>query len=125
MRRNRITERDLTRIVKRVINEMVVTEQPVHCTEKDFKESKITNANAFGIAKILALLTNPKTKFQVTGFFGSPELNGKEIKIGMIITPRTTISLCQSQTILISGMGYPEAEIYYDNGNIMFNPQHA
>ena len=122
----RLTESDLTRIVKRVINEMEVTEQPVNCTEKDFKNSVIdSNVSPFKAATLKVLLNSNGTKFKVMDFDGSPVLNGKEIKTGMIITPQTTISLCQSDRIYISGMGYPEAKIEYDGGDILFTPQYA
>jgi len=64
-------------------------------------------------------------KFKVIKVDGSATLNGKRAAVGMIITPETTIEVCMSTYIYISGMGYPEAFISWGQNNVMFGSQHA
>lgn len=127
----RLTESQLSRVIKRIVEEVEGSESQssFKCQTKDFKDIGIQEDGIFSGPKIMVLksmIKDSKTRFQVTGIIGTPLLNKKPVEDGMIITPNTTITVCSSDHILISGMGYPEAEIIWgDNGIPLFNKQHA
>jgi hypothetical protein len=128
----KLTERDLTRIVRRVINESEESSQPTDCVTKLFKQSEIDTegmddffSGPIEITTLKTMLLTSGTRFKVKDTYGSVNLNRKPAYEGAIITPDTTITICGSGYITMSGMGYPEAMLYYEDGNLMFKKQYA
>lgn len=127
----RLTESQLSRVIKRIVEEVEGSESQssFKCQTNLFKQSSIELTGTLtGVKKVAlkVLIGSQGTKFKVMDVDGSPKLNGKLAKEGMIITPDTTITICPSDHIRISGMGYPEAEILWGSEGVSeFNPQYA
>lgn len=127
----RLTESQLSRVIKRIVEEVegVETQSSFECQTNLFKQSNIELTGTLtGVKKVsLKLLIGSQgTKFKVMGVEGSPKLNGKSAKEGMIITPDTTVTICPSDHIRLSGMGYSEAELIWGSDGVsLFNPQYA
>lgn len=68
-------------------------------------------------------------KFKVTEISGpGVKFNGKPVKEGTggyILVPGTTITMCTSDFILMSGMGISECGISLGNGGLQFIPRVA
>jgi methylthioribose-1-phosphate isomerase len=127
----RLTESQLARVIKKIVKEAEESSQPSHCTTKLFKQSEIDTQDMEGFkgigeaAALKVLIGKSGTKFKVKDTYGSVNLNRKPAYEGAIITPDTTITICNSGYITMSGMGYPDAMLYYDDDKIMFKKQHA
>jgi hypothetical protein len=124
----RLTESQLARVIKKIVKEAEESSQPSHCTTKLLKQSVIDTqgiADIFEVVTLQKKLTTSGTRFKVKDTYGSVNLNRKPAYEGAIITPDTTITICNSGYITMSGMGYPDAMLYYDDDKIMFKKQHA
>jgi hypothetical protein len=68
-------------------------------------------------------------KFKITGIRGNGvKFNGKPFQNGYsggIITPKTQVTLCINDVVMLSGMGLPECGLTIGNDGIIFVPQFA
>lgn len=68
-------------------------------------------------------------KFKVTNIIGSGvKFNGKPIEEntgGYILLPKTSITMCMSDHIFMSGMGLPNCGIQWDKNGLSFITQYA
>jgi hypothetical protein len=129
MKKYVFTESQVKKIIDHLIKEEEESEagdcgRPGMPTLKGlFKNCEIEDADQ---NKFKKLLNSPNCKFQVKSVDGGIKLNGKWAQKGMILTPDTSIEICNMSTyLMLSGMGYPEAYVTWGQDAPAFGSQHA
>jgi hypothetical protein len=117
----KLHESDLVRIVQKILSE----DEKWECVTSDLKDCKINNQFKNKTDGEVKKSISENGKFKVTYVNGDVKFNGKPGKIGAILTPMTTIEMCPSSSVLLSGMGMPECALKYTPNGIEFLPQHA
>lgn len=111
-----ITESQAKRLIENVINEQNQT-----ClTDSLYNILTKTEGINFSI---------DTAKFKITNVTGNGvKFNGKPVQQGYsggILTPKTQISLCINDIVMLSGMGLPECGLTMGGEGIIFVPQFA
>lgn len=131
MKKILITENQVKRIIDNLINEQSsFLPLDENCDTKKLKEIKINNSGFeknFPINSVKQKLLT--ATFQVFNVEGNVLLNGKEFSGDLrhkkvFITPNTTIKICGTSYMLLSGAGMDECMIRLDDG-LTFIPQYA
>lgn len=127
-----VTENQIRKIIDNMISEQsMVSPLNKNCDTKKLKDVNIDNVGfeknypSNAVRKALSTV-----KFKVLSIEGSAQFNGREFtgedvaSKSLIITPDTTITLCGTSNVTISGGGMNEAMIVLKNG-LTFIPQFA
>lgn len=122
MKKYIFTESQIKKVISNVVNEQIPTKGK--CMESLFKNVIVQGNDQETVNKIK---TN---RFKVININGTVNLNGKpynqsSLKNTVIITPDTTINICIGSSLVISGAGFGEAGVVYNQKGVMFIPQVA
>lgn len=117
--------------IKKIIENIILENDNLGCDEKLLKDLTIyISKGSIGKTEQQIKEIINKNNFEVRSISGNVLLNGKQynnthVPNRIILTPRTTIKICGTSKIFISGGGLPEALIFLDVDTLKFNPQHA